>query len=286
MTAIADSQLPGGVVLRVIFTKSLVQDCTKTPNSGVTQDIIGTKHQPCDFLVIWLKFTSHRWRQFWYCSLVFTKVGDPASKHGVVASEPPRGHLNASLTDPQVLVMIQNPTMLNSPECLWCASQNYKTKHFLPVNLHLCRPIGECHWDKISAQIWFNPNESKAKRVELKLDKLKLMLRIWPQSGSVTKRLIIVGVCFYKCATAAFWPQVYILPGCKLVSHFSHKSKAKTCCKLVPIFTGLLFYKLVSIFIWFAVLFCYCCMSVVSVFGVSPRFGLCSCDSEPLCDYK
>ena len=138
----------------------------------------------------------------------------------------------------------------------------------------------ECHWDKISAQIWFNPNESKPKRVELKLDKLKLMLRIWPQSGSVTKRLIIVGVCFYKCATAAFWPQVYILPGCKLVSHFSHKSKAKTCCKLVPIFTGLLFYKLVSIFIWFSDLFCYCCMSVVSVFGVSPRFGLCSCDGS------
>ena len=139
----------------------------------------------------------------------------------------------------------------------------------------------ECHWDKISAQIWFNPNESKAKRVELKLDKLKLMLR---KSGWMTKRLIIVGVCFYKCATAAFWPQVYILPGCKLVSHFSHKSKAKTCCKLVPIFTGLLFYKLVSIFT--GLLFCSVFMSVVSVFVVSPRFGLCSCDSELLDDYK
>ena len=155
---------------------------------------------------------------------------------------------------------------------LWCASQNYKTQHFLPVNLHLCRvSLGQNLCTDMIQPQW---------RVKLRLDKLKLMLRIWPQSGSMTKRLIIVGVCFYKCATAAFWPQVYILPGCKLVSHFSHKSKAKTCCKLVPIFTGLLFYKLVPIFIWFAVLFCYCCMSVVSVFGVSPRFGLCSCDGS------
>ena len=175
MTAIADSQLPAGVVVRVIFTKSLVQDCTKTPNSGVTQDIIGTKHQPCDFLVIWLKFTSHRWRHFWYCSMVFTKVGDPASKHGVVASEPPRGHLNASLTDPQVLVMIQNPTMLNSPECLWCASQNYKTQHFLPVNLHLCRvSLGQNLCTDMIQPQWVKSKEGGVKAWQIEADAANL----------------------------------------------------------------------------------------------------------------